>query len=74
LTTEKARRIGRSILAKALLGENPQLRRQELRAIPNLNDFVREAGAPTRRCCGFISCRRSAEWPWMKSPPSTSSL
>jgi integrase len=46
LTTEKARRIGRSILAKALLGENPQLRRQELRAIPNLNDFVAEKYLP----------------------------
>jgi integrase len=46
LTTEQARRIGRSILAKALLGENPQARRQELRAIPSLAEFISDKYLP----------------------------
>jgi integrase len=46
LTAEKARRVGQSILAKALLGDNPQARRQELRAIPALSEFVSEKYLP----------------------------
>jgi integrase len=46
LTTEKARRAGRSIMARALLGENPQQRREELRAIPCLNDFAADRYLP----------------------------
>lgn len=46
LTTEKARRVGQSILAKALLGDNPQARRQELRAIPTLAEFVSDKYLP----------------------------
>jgi integrase len=46
LTAEKARRAGQSILAKALLGDNPQARRQELRSIPTLNEFVSEKYLP----------------------------
>jgi integrase len=46
LTTEKARRVAKSILARALLGENPQLRRQELRSIPNLAEFAAERYLP----------------------------
>jgi integrase len=46
LTTEQARRKGRSVLARALLGENPQARRQELRAIPSLGEFVRDNYLP----------------------------
>ncbi len=46
LTTEKARRAGQSILAKALLGDNPQARRQELRAIPTLAEFVGDKYLP----------------------------
>ena len=46
LTAEKARRVGQSILAKALLGGDPQARRQELRTIPTLNEFVSEKYLP----------------------------
>jgi integrase len=46
LTTEKARRVAKSILARALLGENPQLRRQELRSIPTLAEFAAERYLP----------------------------
>lgn len=46
LTTEQARKLGRSVLARAVLGENPQLRRQELRSIPNLAEFVAEKYLP----------------------------
>jgi integrase len=46
LTTEQARKLGRSILARAVLGENPQLRRQELRAIPSLAAFVADKYLP----------------------------
>jgi hypothetical protein len=81
LTAEQARRAARSILARAVLGENPQLRRQELRSIPSLAEFVaekylpfvNEAGAPTRRCCASMSCPRSAKWRSTRSRPSTSS-
>ncbi len=46
LTSEKARRIGRSIMARALLGEDPQARRQELRAIPKLSEFIADKYLP----------------------------
>jgi integrase len=46
LTPEQARRAGRSILARALLGEDPQARRQELRAIPNIGEFVADKYLP----------------------------
>ncbi|MGN6748730.1 MAG: tyrosine-type recombinase/integrase [Xanthobacteraceae bacterium] len=46
LTSDQARRAGRSILARAVLGENPQVRRQELRAIPSLSEFVTEKYLP----------------------------
>jgi integrase len=46
LTAEQARKLGRSVLARAVLGENPQLRRQELRSIPNLAEFVAEKYLP----------------------------
>jgi integrase len=46
LTAEQARRSARSILARAVLGENPQLRRQELRSIPSLTEFVGEKYLP----------------------------
>jgi integrase len=46
LTSDQARRAGRSILARAVLGENPQLRRQELRSIPSLSEFVSEKYLP----------------------------
>ena len=46
LTTEQARRKGRSILAHVLLGESPQERRQELRATPTLNKFCRDNYLP----------------------------
>jgi len=46
LTTEQARRAGRSVFARAVLGENPQLRRQELRSVPSLAEFVSEKYLP----------------------------
>jgi integrase len=46
LTFEQARRKGRSVLARALLGESPQARRQEIRAIPTLNSFVSNSYLP----------------------------
>jgi len=46
LTTEQARRSGRAILARAVLGEDPQVRRQELRSIPSLGQFVAEKYLP----------------------------
>ncbi len=46
LTTEQARRAARSILARAVLGENPQLRRQELRSIPSVAEFVGDKYLP----------------------------
>jgi integrase len=46
LTPEQARRAGRSILARALLGEDPQARRQELRAIPTLSEFIADKYLP----------------------------
>jgi len=46
LSIEQARRKGRSVLARVLLGDSPQLRREELRAIPTLNQFVRDNYLP----------------------------
>ena len=46
LTAEQARRAARSILARAVLGENPQMRRQELRSIPSLAKFAAEKYLP----------------------------
>jgi integrase len=46
LTVEQARRKARSVFAQALLGDNPQERRQELRAIPTLEAFVRDSYLP----------------------------
>jgi integrase len=46
LTTEKARRIGQTIFAEALLGQNPQARRQERRCVPTLANFVSEKYLP----------------------------
>lgn len=41
LSLEQARRLGRSALAEALLGADPQARRDERRLIPTLNELVR---------------------------------
>ncbi|MBS0532435.1 MAG: tyrosine-type recombinase/integrase [Proteobacteria bacterium] len=46
LTADQARRKARSVFARAVLGEDPQQRRQELRAIPVLADFVRDRYLP----------------------------
>jgi hypothetical protein len=46
LSVEQARRLGRSILAKALLGADPQARRKEVRSIPTLTQLVRDRYLP----------------------------
>ena len=46
LSVEQARRAGRSALAEALLGADPQARRQELRSIPTLHQLVRDRYLP----------------------------
>lgn len=46
LTLDQARRKARIVLAQALLGENPQDRRKELRAIPTLAELVRDRYLP----------------------------
>jgi integrase len=46
LSVEQARRAGRSALAEALLGADPQARRQELRSIPTLNQLIRDRYLP----------------------------
>jgi len=46
LTVEQARRKARSVFAQALLGDNPQEHRQELRAVPTLEAFVRDSYLP----------------------------
>jgi integrase len=46
LSVEQARRAGRSALAEALLGSDPQARRQELRSIPTLNELIRDRYLP----------------------------
>ena len=59
LSVEQARRVGRSALAEALLGTDPQARRQELRSIPTLNQFVRDRYLPHAQ-----ASKRS--WKWTK--------
>jgi len=49
LSVEQARRAGRSAVAEALLGTDPQARRQELRSIPTLNQLVRDRYLPHAR-------------------------
>src|SRR5580700_4385416 len=46
LTVSQARGKARSILASAILGNDPQQERKELREIPTLNAFVRESYLP----------------------------
>lgn len=46
ITLEQARRKGRQVCAEALLGADPQQRRRELRAVPQLNRFVLERYLP----------------------------
>jgi len=46
VTMEQARRKGRSVFARAILGEDSQRRREELRAIPTLEAFVRDRYIP----------------------------
>ena len=46
LSVEQARRLGRSALAEALLGADPQTRRRELRSIPTLTQLVRDRYLP----------------------------
>ena len=46
LTLDKARRKARLVLAQALVGEDPQQQRRELRATPTLNEFVRDRYLP----------------------------
>jgi integrase len=42
-------RLGRSALAEALLGSDPQARRQERRSIPTLNQLIRDRYLPYAR-------------------------
>lgn len=46
LTVRQARRKARSVLAEALLGNDPQKVREELRAIPTLAEFIRDSYLP----------------------------
>jgi len=46
ITLDQARRQARSVLAKAVLGDDPGHRRKELRATPSLHAFVRERYLP----------------------------
>jgi integrase len=46
LSVEQARRAGRSAVAEALLGTDPQARRQELRSTPTLNQLIRDRYLP----------------------------
>jgi integrase len=46
LTLDQARRKARLILAQALVGEDPQQQRRELRATPTLKEFVRDRYLP----------------------------
>jgi len=70
LALDQARKKARVILAQALLGDDPQARRRELREIPTLAELVRDrylphvrptnaAGAPTKPSSGSTSCRCS---------------
>ena len=46
LTLDQARQKAKAIIAQVHLGENPQARRQEKRAIPTLSAFVRDRYLP----------------------------
>jgi integrase len=46
ITLDQARRLARTVLARAVLGEDPQLRRRELRATPAMSEFVRDRYLP----------------------------
>lgn len=46
LTVDQARRKARIVLAQALLGEDPQDKRKELRSIPTLTELVRDRYMP----------------------------
>jgi integrase len=46
ITLEQARRKGRQVVAEALLGADPQQKRREMRAVPQLKDFVAERYLP----------------------------
>jgi integrase len=46
LTLEQARRKARQVVAEALLGVDPQQKRREMRAVPQLNSFVQERYLP----------------------------
>lgn len=46
LTLEQARRKARQVVAEALLGSDPQQKRREMRAVPQLKDFVAERYLP----------------------------
>lgn len=46
VSLEQARRKGRQICAEALLGADPQQRRREMRAVPQLRQFVHERYLP----------------------------
>ena len=46
LTLEQARRKARQVVAEALLGADPQQKRREMRAVPQLSSFVYERYLP----------------------------
>jgi integrase len=46
VTLDQARRKAKQIVAEALLGDDPQQKRRELRAVPLLRDFVAERYLP----------------------------
>jgi integrase len=46
LTLDQARRRGKQVVAEALLGADPQQRRREMRAVPQLGRFVHERYLP----------------------------
>src|SRR6266851_2018659 len=46
LTVSQARRKAKAILARAILGNDPQQERKELRTMPTLAEFVRDSYLP----------------------------
>ena len=46
LTVSQARRKAKAVLARAILGNDPQQERKELRTIPTLSEFVRDSYLP----------------------------
>jgi len=46
LTVSQARRKAKSVLARAILGNDPQRERKELRTTPTLSEFVRDSYLP----------------------------